>query len=122
VFGIYLGTNQKKLIPAIRLILKEFSSIKRKKISKKELERATYQLKGGLILGGESTTNQMNRLARHELFFQDYPSLDKTISLIDKVKSEDIMEVANRSLDPDKLCVTVLGPVDKEILSRIDWK
>jgi len=122
VFGIYLGTNQKKLIPATRLILKEFSSVKRKRISRKELEHAKFQLKGGLIMGAESTTNQMNRLARHELFFGDYFSLDKTISLIDEVKSIDVMEVATQLLDPDKLCMTVLGPVDKDALSKINWK
>jgi len=122
VFGIYLGTNHQKLIPAIKLILKEFSSIKKKKISKKELEHAKYQLKGGLILGGESTTNQMNRLARHELFFGDYFGLDKTISLIDKVRSADVTEVADRLLDSERLCVTVLGPVNKKVLSKIDWR
>lgn len=122
VFGIYLGTNEIKLIPATKLILKEFSLIKKKKISKKELEHAKYLLKGGLIMGAESTTNQMNRLARHELFFQDYFDLDKTISLIDKVKAEDVMQVANQLLDSDKFCVTVLGPLDKKVLSKIDWK
>jgi predicted Zn-dependent peptidase len=122
VFGIYLGTNQEKLIPAVNSILKEISSIKKKKISQKELNHAKYQLRGGLILGAESTASQMNRLARHELFFEDYFSLDKTISLIDKVKAKDVTEVSNQLLDSDKLCVTVLGPVDHKILSKIDWK
>ena len=122
VFGIYLGTNQEKLISCIKLILKELNSIKKKKISKDELEHACYQLKGGLIFAAESTTNQMNRLARHELFFGDYFSLDKTITQIDKVNAKDVIEVANQLLDSDKLCATVLGPVDKKVLSKIDWK
>lgn len=122
VFGIYLGTNQEKLIPSIKLILKEFNSIKKKKISKDELEHACYQLKGGLIFAAESTTNQMNRLARHELFFGDYFSLDKTISHIDKVKAEDVKEVADQLLDSDKLCATILGPVDQKVLSKVNWK
>jgi predicted Zn-dependent peptidase len=122
VFGIYLGTNKEKLIPSLKLILKELNSIKENKISKNDLEHASYQLKGGLIFAEESTTNQMNRLARYELFFGDYFSLDKTISFIDKVKAKDVMEVANHLLDPDKLCVTVLGPVEQKVLSKIDWK
>ncbi len=122
VFGIYLGTNQEKLIPCIKLILREFHSIKKKKISRDELEHTCYQLKGGLIFAAESTTNQMNRLARNELFFQDYFSLDKTISLINKVKAVDVLEVANQLLDLDKLSVTVLGPVEKNVFSKIDWK
>lgn len=122
VFGIYLGTNQKKLTSAVNSILKEILSIKRKNISRKELDHAKYQLKGGLILGAESSAYQMNRLARHELFFQDFFSLDRTISLIDKVKAQDVAEVSNRLLDWDKLCVTVLGPADKKILSKIDWQ
>ena len=122
VLGIYLGTNQEKLIPCIKLILKEFHSIKKKKISRDELEHACYQLKGGLIFAAESTTNQMNRLARHELFSQDYFSLDKTISQINKVKAVDVLGVANQLLDLDKLSVTVLGPVEENVLSKIDWK
>jgi predicted Zn-dependent peptidase len=122
VFGVYLGTNQNNLLSAIKLILKEFQSIKKKRVSKEELEHTAYQLKGGLIFGAESTITQMNRLARHELFFKDYYSLDKTISLIDKAKAKDVLEVANQLLDPDKLCITVLGPVDQKVLSKIDWK
>jgi len=122
VFGIYLGTNQKKLVPAVNSVLEELHLIKRNKISSKEMEHARYQLKGGLILGAESTAHQMNRLARHELFFREHVSLDKSISLIDKVKAKDVMQVANQLLDPDRLCVNVLGPVDKKILSRIDWR
>jgi predicted Zn-dependent peptidase len=122
VLGIYLGTSPKKVVRAVNSILKEISSIKKNRISPKEMEHAKYQLKGGLILGAESTAYQMNRLARHELFFQDHFSLDKTISLIDKVRARDVMEAANQLLDWSKLCLTVLGPTDKKILSKIDWK
>jgi len=121
-FGIYLGTNQKDIHLAVRAILKEFFKIKRKRLPKTELENAKYNLKGNLILGAENVSYRMNRLARQELYSQVRRSLKKSILSIEKVKANEVKEVAERILDPDKICVNILGPVNHRMIKKINWK
>ena len=121
VFGIYLGTYKKNAVRAIELALKEIRKLKKNSLTPRELTNAKYQLKGNLILGMESTSSRMNRLARNELFLNDYVGMDQTIGYINKIKSKDIVNMADECLVSDKLSVVVLGPVGKDALRRVDW-
>ncbi len=121
VFGIYLGSHKRNTVRVIELVLKEISLLKRNHLSAKELSNAKYQLKGNLILGMESTSSRMNRLARNELFLNDYMSLDQTIDSINRIQEKDIISMAEDFLVLDKLSTVVLGPVGKDTLRRVDW-
>ncbi len=121
IFGVYLGTDKKQVLPAVEQVLKELRRIKKEELKRKELEDAKYQLKGNLILGAESTSNRMNRLARLEIYLKDYISLEKTISLINQVKKEEVIEVANELMHKDRLSVAILGQVGQSILQKINW-
>jgi predicted Zn-dependent peptidase len=121
VFGIYLGTNKKNAVRAIELALREIGKLKKNSLSPKELSNAKYQLKGNLILGMESTSSRMNRLARNELFLNDYVGTDQTIEYINQIKAQDIFSMAEEFLVPDKLSAVVLGQVGKDSLRRVDW-
>ena len=121
IFGVYLGTDKKQVLPAVEQVLKELRRIKKEELKRKELEDAKYQLKGNLILGAESTSNRMNRLARLEIYLKDYISLEKTISLINQVKREEVIEVANELMHKDRLSVAILGQVGQSILQKINW-
>jgi predicted Zn-dependent peptidase len=121
VFGIYLGTYKKNTVRVIELVLREIGKLKKNSLSTRELTNAKYQLKGNLILGMESTPSRMNRLARNELFLNDYVGTDQTIEYINKIKAKDIISITEEFLVPDKLSTVVLGPVGKDVLRRIDW-
>ncbi|MCJ7497052.1 MAG: insulinase family protein [candidate division Zixibacteria bacterium] len=121
IFGVYLGTDKKQVLPAVEQVLKELHRIKKDGLKRKELEDAKYQLKGNLILGAESTSTRMNRLARLEIYLKDYISLEKTISLINQVKKEEVIEVANELMHKDRLSVAMLGQVGQSILQKINW-
>jgi predicted Zn-dependent peptidase len=121
IFGIYLGTNQKQVKGAIELVLKELAKIKNNRLSLTELENTKYHLKGNLILSSESTSSRMNRLARQEIYVCEYLSLKNSIASIEKVKAKDVVEVANRLLDSDKLSVVILGPVPQTLTQKINW-
>jgi len=121
IFGVYLGTNQKNTQLAVEAVLREFSKIKNDRLPKTELKNAKYQLKGNLILGAESISYRMSRLARHELYSQDYWSLKKSILAIEGVKAKEVKEVAEKILDSDKVCITILGPVKTGVIKKIDW-
>ena len=121
VFEMYLGTHKRNIVRSLELVLRETAKLKKNSLTSEELSHAKSQLKGNLILALESTSNRMNRLARYELFLNDYVGLDQTIYSINKIKAKDVIEVAQEFLIPDKLSAVVLGPVGKDTLNRVDW-
>ena len=121
IFGVYLGTDKKQVMPAVEQVLRELRRIKKEGLERRELENAKYQLKGSMILGSENTSNRMNRLARLELYLKDYTSLEKTISQIDQVKKEEVIEVANELIRKDRLATAILGQVGENIQHKINW-
>ena len=63
----------------------EFRELKVEAIPADELRRAKDQLKGSLMLSLESSTSRMSNLARQEMYFERFFSLDETIEQIESV-------------------------------------
>lgn len=110
LFGIYIGTDKSKIDDSIELIFRELNNLKSSAISGQELQRVKSQLKGNLMLGLESTSSRMNRLAKMEIYLQKYFSLDETLQEIESVTEADVMEVANELFDEERLHTTILKP------------
>jgi predicted Zn-dependent peptidase len=120
VLGAYLGCDLSKSESAVNLLLAEFDKIKNEEISDAEFSSTKMQLSGNLLLGLESSTNRMNRLARNELYMGQFLTINETIKNIERVKKADLTRVAREYLIPEKASLVILGPVDKTILSRIN--
>ena len=65
--------------------LEEFTRFKDELLSEEELRRAKDQLKGSLMLSLESTSSRMANLARQELYFDRFFSLDEILQRIEEV-------------------------------------
>jgi predicted Zn-dependent peptidase len=96
----------------------EFRELKSDSIPADELRRAKDQLKGSLMLSLESSTSRMSNLARQEMYFKRFFSLDETIEQIESVTGEEVCEMSNSLFSADKVAVTVLGNLDGLKLSR----
>ena len=81
-----------------------------------ELKRAKDHLKGSLMLSLESTSSRMNRLAKHELHFGSFLTLDQMLGAIDRVKHDEVQALVAELLDEDQLALTTLGPLDRRNL------
>ena len=92
------------------MIREEYRDIIRDGVSREELEGAKNQLKGQLVLGLESTTTRMFRLANFELNDEPYQPIDDVIRKVQDVTKEDLAQVARLVLDPDHMYVVSLGP------------
>jgi predicted Zn-dependent peptidase len=115
---IYAGTSLETTRDVVESVMAEFRELKNTPISYDELRRAKDQLKGSLMLSLESSTSRMSNLARQEMYFERFFSLDETIHQIEAVTSEEISEMANQLFQTDKIAVTVLGNLDGLKLSR----
>lgn len=110
VFGIYLGTDKEKIDKAIELIETELDTFKCNLVDKEELEKKKNQLKGNLLLGLESTSNRMNRLAKTEINYNRFFSINTIITSIDSVTIDQIYELSCWLFKEKKLSKIILEP------------
>jgi predicted Zn-dependent peptidase len=118
--SVYAGTAADKARQVIELVLAEFCELKTNPISQEELQRAKDYLKGSLLLSLESSTSRMGNVARQEMYFGRYISQDEIARSADAVTAEQVQAVAQEFFHPDRLAITVLGPVNGLKLSRAD--
>ena len=118
--SVYAGTATDKARQVIDLVLKEFCQLKSNPITAEELQRAKDYLKGSLLLSLESSTSRMGNLARQEMYFGRYVSQDEISRRVDGVTAEQVLAVAREFFHPERLAITVLGPLNGLKLSRSD--
>jgi predicted Zn-dependent peptidase len=116
--AVYAGTSLESIRKVVDSIMAEFRELKSEAIPADELRRAKDQLKGSLMLSLESSTSRMSNLARQEMYFERFFSLDETIEQIEQVSGDEVCEMANCLFHPDKVAITVLGNLDGLKLSR----
>jgi len=109
---VYAGTSANSAPKVVEAVVKEFRSLKQELVPAEELRRAKDHLKGSLMLGLESTASRMANLARQELFFGRFFSLDELLDSIEVVTAEEIREVARDCFDSRHIAVTLLGRLD----------
>ncbi|HKV26542.1 MAG TPA: pitrilysin family protein [Candidatus Acidoferrum sp.] len=115
---VYAGTAKETVGQVIDLTIKEFRAMKESHVSDEELTRAKNHLKGSLMLSLESTTSRMSNLARQELYFGRFYSLDEILVSIDAVTLDAVQSLAREFFQPDNIAVTVLGPLNGFTLDR----
>jgi len=115
---VYAGTARETVGQVIDLIVKEFRDLKESPVSEEELLRAKNHLKGSLMLSLESTSARMSNLARQELYFGRFYSLDEILESISAVTREQVQSLAREFFRPEQIAVTVLGPLNGFTLDR----
>ncbi|MDK2984960.1 MAG: hypothetical protein PWQ96_602 [Clostridia bacterium] len=110
LFTIYAGTSPKLAPQVVKEIIKEITNLQKHGITAAEVERAKAQLKGNLYLSMESTSNRMSRLGRTELYFDRVVTVEEVVNNFQKVKAEEVQELAQKLLTRDKLAFTAYGP------------
>ncbi len=114
---VYAGTSKEEVGDVVRLTLKEYERLK-KRVGTAELRVAREQLKGGILLGLESTENRMTKLARDEIYFNRTVPVEEIMAAIDSIKARDVRETAEELLDTDTLTVVAIGDVEEEKLLK----
>jgi len=118
--SVYAGTAAASARTVVELILEEFHRMKSEPTTHEELQRAKDYLKGSMLLSLESTMSRMSNLARQEMYFGRYMSLDEIAAQIDAVTHEDVMGVARELFRSDKIALTILGPLNDFRINRRD--
>jgi predicted Zn-dependent peptidase len=115
---VYAGTATDTIGQVIDLTIQEFHSLKESLVTDEELRRSKNHLKGSLMLSLESTSSRMSNLARQELYFGRFFSLDEILAGIEAVTREELQSLARTYFRPEQIAVTVLGPLNGFTLDR----
>lgn len=110
IFGIYVGTDKEYVEHVHELVVAELNKIREELIPEKELSEAKSQLKGKLLLSQENTSNRMTRLAKSELYFDRFVTLDELVENIDSVTAEQVQEFSKEFFNEKYFMEAVLTP------------
>lgn len=105
----YVGTRADNVAEAMEIIGRELGAL-REGVSADELERAKEHVKGRMVLGLESTSARMSRIARATLFDVPLHSLDEMLALVDGVDQSAIDELVEELYDPARFSAACVGP------------
>jgi predicted Zn-dependent peptidase len=115
--AIYAGTSLKSARRVVESIVRE---LRDKPVSADELRRAKDHLKGSFVLGLESTSSRMGNLARQQMYFQRFLSIDEMLDSIENVEAEEVRRLAGQFFNVERMTLAMLGPLDDFRLRRED--
>jgi predicted Zn-dependent peptidase len=117
---IYAGTSLKSAGKVVESIVRELRELVDEKVTQEELRRAKDHLKGSFVLGLESTSSRMGNLARQELYFKRFFSLDEMLDSVEGVTVEEVQKLARQFFDPKRMAVAMLGRLEGFKVRRED--
>lgn len=119
-FTIYAGTGVETAKQVIASTMHEIRSIKEDLITYEELRRAKDHLKGSLMLSLESTSSRMSNLARQELYFKDFLTLDEMLENIEAVNRDEVQQIAQEFFRTENVALAMLGKLGDNHVTRED--
>lgn len=107
VFSIYFGTDKENFGRCIKLIKKEFETLRTKKLGAVQLKKAKRQLFGQIAINSENNANLMLAMGKSFMLFNKVDSLEQIKEKIEAITVDDIQKVANEILDFEKMSMLV---------------
>jgi predicted Zn-dependent peptidase len=118
MLSIYVSTSRHYAERVLRSVAEEFRRLKQEPVSAAEMRRAKDHLRGALLLSLESTGARMSNLARQEMYFGRFIRVPELLASLEAVTCEHVQQIAREFFRPDKIAVTVLGPLGNFRLHR----
>ncbi len=113
----YVGTRADTVAEAMEVIGSELAQVAGDGVSEDELARAKEHIKGRMVLGLESTSARMSRIARATLYDVPLLSLDEMLARVDAVSVDEAAEIAAEFYDPARFSAACVG-ADEAVFRR----
>ena len=114
LFSIYVGSTKQETKELIRVLVGEIIRIS-EGVKNDEVQRAKAQIKAGLLMGLESTSNRCIQIARQTAIHKQPISVEEIIQKIDSLDIETVSK-ATQVLFQNRPTLAVVGQID-EVLS-----
>jgi predicted Zn-dependent peptidase len=116
--SIYAGTSVDKITEVLRLTIEELRRLKEDTVPETELKRAKDQLKSNIVLGLESSSSRMSNLARQEMYFGRFFTVDEITAEVEAVTAGEIQTLARQLFRPEAIALTILGNLGPLTVTR----
>ncbi|MDH3217068.1 MAG: insulinase family protein [Candidatus Krumholzibacteria bacterium] len=110
LIGTYMSVSPANTDKVVNEVFNEFAKIRGGAIQGQEVEDTKQYIKGKILLGLEGSASKMMRVARNEIYFGRQISERELIDKIDRVTLQDVVELAQHTLDADRNTIVSLGP------------
>lgn len=111
--GIYAATKPKNSKRSVDLIHDEIQTFIQNPVEEVELERTKALLKSSILIGLESTSARMNRLAKQYIYIKEIYPINRVIAEIESITPADIQHVAQRVFTKENYVTTILKASEK---------
>lgn len=111
LFTIYVALAPRTLNACVDILKKELISLVHTPLSKKDVDFVKGQLRGTILLSSDQMEVRQESIARNQILFDRYISVEEIIEEIEKVSPARIQELAKRIFVPEKESVMTLGKV-----------
>ncbi len=112
LFGVYAGTGAEHLDELVEVTATEIGKVMQD-VYEDELARARSQLKAGMMMSLESSSNRCEQLGRQMHIFGRPLTLGEIVANIDSVDREGVINVAERLFRGSEPVVAALGPIER---------
>ncbi|HEX5133623.1 MAG TPA: pitrilysin family protein [Candidatus Krumholzibacteria bacterium] len=109
MFAAYLAVSPANASKAMRAVGLEFADARNGGLTPAELDDTKEHIKGRILLGLETSTSRMMRLARNEISYGHQVPERELIDRIDSVTLDDVRGLARELFDVDNFSVVSLG-------------
>ena len=116
--SVYAGTSADKVREVLQLTMQELRRLKEETVPDAELKQAKDQLKSNIVLGLESSSSRMSNLARQEMYFGRFFSVDDIVREVDAVTPEAIQALSRKLFRPEAFALTMLGNLGPLTIER----
>ena len=117
-FCVYAGTTPDNAPTVLSELQSQLDLLLRDGLTDKEFKSAKAQLRGGFLLGLESSGGRMQALGRGHLLMGHVRTPEETLSRIEAVTPDAVMELARRLLG-QKGSAAIVGRGAEALLARI---
>ncbi|ALO14584.1 protease3 [Salinivirga cyanobacteriivorans] len=107
LLGIYFGTDKAKVDRSLAAIARAFKKLREHKPGTLQMSRARNQLMGQIAIASENSSNRMLAMGKNMLFFNTSNTTREIIDRIDRITADDVWEVSNELLHPDKFSTLI---------------
>lgn len=118
LFGISTGVSRDTEKRALALIMDEVRKLLDEGVTEAELNRSRELIKANLLMAEESTASRMNRNGGSIMQLGYIRSVDEVNERYDAVTTEDLRELAQSLLVPEKLSFSAVGRIGEEASYR----
>lgn len=120
IFVCGLGVSPAAGKKALRLVGEEFRRLARDGVLPEELADMKSQFRGSVLLGLESTTARMSRLAKGLFHHGRVVPVAELIERVEAVTEGQVLDLARELLKPERFSLVALGPLPEGPLAAAE--